>query len=300
MLKIEANTTHELIDFMWHNMTSGDLDTIRSFIDGSGTAESIKERIPDKELMGNEGWLIPVTPEKKKTDPKKEPPYDQETRKMIWSHRKASGMTGKRFDLWNKSFEGWIYTRQKTAYEKYLKSLKQDFGCCTEVAAVSCDAKITGLRADWIIMDDIVVDPNKKEKKMYNECKTDQRTEAQQAKDYLIHSLNMVMNQKLGELVYEFGIEQKYPKTVGELRQAYKDGWLKLNIPAEAKDSKRVYSWFDHIRFGDPTKKRDEEGYDAAVKAVQKAASDVKDQIVVMGPEKGLEALNAFKAETFH
>lgn len=306
MLKIEANTTHELIDFMWKNMTSGDLDIIRSFVDASGSAESIKERIPDKNLHGNESWL----PEKKaKTDPKKEPPYDQETRKMIWSHRKAIGYTSFNFDKWEKIFlgSGWTYNTRKQAYEEYVKSMKQDLGCCEvkcEATAIPCASVFAGFA--WAnpapTLGDILsigMQPQKKEKNMYIEDK-DPRTEAQQAKDYLIHSLNIELSRKMQDAVYEFGIEQKYPKTVGELRQAFKDGWLQLTIKEDTKDSKRIWSWMDYVTFENPEKKRDEEGYDAAVKAAQKAASDVKDQIVVMGPEKGLEALNAFKAETFH
>lgn len=129
-------------------------------------------------------------------------------------------------------------------------------------------------------------------------CDFDERTEAQQAKDYLIKSLNQTMWNKRAEAEKTFNLDIQRPATVGELREAIKNGFFV--VPEKYEDKHDVYYWSDFITYQDPAKTPDPDGYKAALKQIDADASDVKDQIVVFGPEKGLEALNAFKAKTFH
>lgn len=147
-------------------------------------------------------------------------------------------------------------------------------------------------RAAWVVNQE-----QETETTMYEQ---DTRTEVQQAKDYLIKSLDQAMHKKEREEVTAYGLEDKPINTVGELRQAEKDGWLRFNIAKEIPDTASIYSWYDYVQLTDPNRVRDEAGFDKAMKQMKQDASDVKDQIVVMGPEKGLEALNEFKAKSFH
>lgn len=126
----------------------------------------------------------------------------------------------------------------------------------------------------------------------------DTRTEAQQAKDYLIQSLDVEMFRKREDEYVAFNLRPEHPTTVGELRAAIKAGWL--TVPEDAKDEKKVYYWGDYVTYGDPTKKPDQNGFDKAMVQMTADASKVKDQVVVMGAEKGLEALDSFKAKTYH
>jgi hypothetical protein len=73
----------------------------------------------------------------------------------------------------------------------------------------------------------------------------------------------------------------------------------KFVIPEERKHQK-VYDPSDYIIWRDPAIKKDEAGFTAASKAIDEASSDVLDTIIVKGNEAGLEAVNAFKAKTFH
>jgi hypothetical protein len=148
------------------------------------------------------------------------------------------------------------------------------------------------------IMGNLMVDtPQKKETTMYK----DERTEAQQAKDYLISSLDNVIRQKETEAYEAFNLDYCGPKNFGELRAAVKEGWVQVDPNfKDVADNMPLGRGTDYLLVRDPAKAPDREGYDAAKKEIRKEASEVKDQIVVMGPEKGLEALNAFKAKTFH
>jgi hypothetical protein len=125
----------------------------------------------------------------------------------------------------------------------------------------------------------------------------DHRTEAQQAKDYLIKSLEEVTRKQKEDLLNQFGLTFQRPETIGELREWIKKGWVFVDTIMDDEDE--IYSATEYVSFGDPEKKRDIAGYRNAMKQMTKDASDVKDQIVVFGPEKGLEALNAFKEKTY-
>lgn len=127
-------------------------------------------------------------------------------------------------------------------------------------------------------------------------------TAEQQAKDYLIGSLDQEMWNKRTREYEAFNLNGSTPKTFGELREALKKGWVIIpEAYDEYDDDERLLEgpcWI--VKIGNPDLKPDQKGYDAAMKQMAIDASDVKDQIIVFGPEKGLEALNTFKAKTYH
>lgn len=130
----------------------------------------------------------------------------------------------------------------------------------------------------------------------------DPRTEVQQAKDYLILSLNMVIDQQIGKARKDFGLDGDYPHTIGELKEYIKNGWVSVDkdLGEDFGDDFRFYDVSQVLQFKNPEFKTDIKGFNAAEKLIRAEASAVKDQIVVFGAEKGLEALNTFKAKTYH
>jgi len=70
-------------------------------------------------------------------------------------------------------------------------------------------------------------------------------------------------------------------------------------IPEDLKNS-YVYDPAEYIVWRDPSVKKDEAGFDVAQKKIYGESSDIMDIIIVKGNEAGLEAVNAFKAKTFH
>lgn len=190
---------------------------------------------------------------------------------------------------------------------KYMNKLGCAEPCAPMKATTAPQFKSMGVQtgrfnADFVIVDDVFL-PNQNQEKAnpmgYQE--RDNRTEAQQAKDYLILSLDHETRAKDRELQDAFHLNHKGPKTLGELREAIKNGWVSVDKDYEKHaDDTHIWSVFDYLVISDPAKTPDRDGYKKAVKAMTKAASGVKDQIVVMGAEKGLEALNSFKSQTFH
>src|SRR5689334_4682226 len=57
----------------------------------------------------------------------------------------------------------------------------------------------------------------------------DTRTEAQQAKDYLIRSLDQEIDRKREELQEAFGMNGEYPRTFGDLKKYIEKGWVQIS-----------------------------------------------------------------------
>jgi hypothetical protein len=171
----------------------------------------------------------------------------------------------------------------------------KDLGCANTAPQMKVDIMSTPFHG-VSLTDMICVQQETKDTSMYK----DERTEAQQAKDYLIKSLDAAAYHKGNEIREEFNLNSNPVQTLGELRKAVEGSWLKVD-PAfkDYGDAYPVHYMWDFITVENPDRKVDREGAEKARKAMIAAQSDVKDQIVVMGPEKGLEALNEFKTKKF-
>src|SRR5688572_33444144 len=113
------------------------------------------------------------------------------------------------------------------------------------------------------------------------------RTETQEAKDYLIRSLDQAIHTKDVELIKEFNLVPLYPKDGKELKEFVAKGYVKVS---EKLADDRDFEWenpFMFISFEDPERKADKDGYDKAQKEMRKEASKVKDAIIVKGAEAG-------------
>lgn len=235
--------------------------------------------------------------------------YPRTKPEMLEAYRTLTSDFKKKHKIY--SFLSWTNKFHTKSIEngQYVFRIKEDkvagFSTCNTLDCKPCASPApckavpcqeVNFHAELVNMAMAIKQEQEKASTMYK----DERTEAQQAKDYLIKSLDYEIERKVQPMQEAFGLVEKQVRTIGELKAAEKAGWLRLVIPSDAKDEARIYSWFDYIKFSDPKVKPDEEGYKAARKQMKIEASAVKDQIVVMGPEKGLEALNAFKAKTFH
>lgn len=229
MLKIEAETTHDLIHLFWKGLCSGDTDVMIQILEliedrnfgQPNKYEAMKKKIPNKKLLGGE-----------------------------------------------------------------FKSLDQQGTQPVIPAGTVITGIISGARTSVV--------------KQEQEKETTMRTEAQEAKDYLIRSLDQEMwtKKNFKGLAEAFGMDIKYPKNGKELKEWFAAGRLILTDSIKDDEDFEWRSPYEFIKFRGE-KERDEEGYNAALKQIDKNASDVKDTIIVFGAEEGLKALNKFKATDY-
>lgn len=127
-------------------------------------------------------------------------------------------------------------------------------------------------------------------------------TSEQKAQQYLLSSLEQATWDKHAEESKAFYMNGTSPQTLGELREALKNGWVTVSESHEddEDDMDLIFGAVSYISIGDPSKKSDPKGYDKARKLIKSDADEVRDQIMVMGSELGLKTLNEFKAKTYH
>jgi hypothetical protein len=120
----------------------------------------------------------------------------------------------------------------------------------------------------------------------------------QTAQDHLTDRLSEATEAKRSEARKAFGLENDdRPSTAKAFVDRITSG--KFYIP---EDRKNQYSYdpTDYIQWRDPAIKRDEDGFQKAVTALEAASDDVLDNIIVKGNDAGLDAIKEFKAKTFH
>jgi hypothetical protein len=114
---------------------------------------------------------------------------------------------------------------------------------------------------------------------------------------YLTDRLYNVRAEKRAEAFEKFNMDTLKLKTVDEVNAALKDGTIIFDKDNASADGR--IGWFCTSMLSVVNPKRDEAGYKAADALLGKAYTDAKDKIIVLPVEKGLEALNAFEAQTF-
>lgn len=121
-----------------------------------------------------------------------------------------------------------------------------------------------------------------------------ENNETETQRKFLTNRLYDLRNDKYRDLRVFFGFEDMpYPSTAAEMVKRIQDGMYVL--PEKGKD----YGT-DTIRWRDPKKTEDHDGYAAADAAVTTAHTKVKEDIAILSPEKGLESVRAFADTTFH
>lgn len=141
--------------------------------------------------------------------------------------------------------------------------------------------------------------PKKQEETtMYTETETQRR--------YLESRLSNTYSVKLFDLRKHFHIDRFLPSSMKEAVELLKAGKYTLdekrmeNYQEEYGEDMGfdVYS-FAHIVLWD-LEPADKAGFKAATESLEKVYTDARDTIKIASPEKGLEALKAFEAATFH
>jgi len=109
---------------------------------------------------------------------------------------------------------------------------------------------------------------------------------------HLQNRLQDIKYWKRENLRFAFFLDVKEPKNVRELVARIKAD--QFTLPAEEDDT-----YWASIDWRLPNQKANKAGYDAAVEKMNAAAKKVADDIEILSPEKGLEALRAFEVEDF-
>lgn len=143
----------------------------------------------------------------------------------------------------------------------------------------------------------------KKETAMYyrEESEFTANTDLNLARSYLVDRLQQISNEKTSELRKTFRIDApEAPKTLTEALERIAAG--KFTKPAKEEDEAAAktwdYRWYRQLDWR--TEPADKDGYAKATDALTEARREARDIIKVLPEKDGLEALNAFKAKTFH
>jgi hypothetical protein len=127
-------------------------------------------------------------------------------------------------------------------------------------------------------------------------------TDVSKAKQHLLSRLHDIQFAHWEKLREHFGLKDDMrPQSPEELVKRIQDG--KFVIPDHEQEDFDFYSPGDLVHFikwRDPSKKKNKEGFEVAQKALRDAEKKVEDKIAVYDPEKGLKALEEFESKTFH
>lgn len=131
-------------------------------------------------------------------------------------------------------------------------------------------------------------------------------TETQDQRKYLSQRLESIYYDLRLPLFAQFGLtDDPCPKTPKELKQRIADGKFIIkglkdddNDDEFADDEYFYGSWESMIRWRDPAKKADSEGYVAATKELEDLRQKTLDIIKIDEPKAGLDAIKALEAWT--
>lgn len=132
----------------------------------------------------------------------------------------------------------------------------------------------------------------KKEQAMYEYNKEHEATE------HLEYRLDILWEDKVVDLQKTFGLrDDNPPSTPREIIDRITKGQYKVN--ADSMD-REVWNPFGQIRWRDPARQEDYQGFEKARSTANAARVKTLDEIRILPSEKGLEALRAFESATFH
>ena len=127
-------------------------------------------------------------------------------------------------------------------------------------------------------------------------------TETQDQRKYLTRRLDEVFYEKERPLYAAFGLtDDEPPSTPKELKARIADGKFTIvGLPKDDdEDEDEMYfygGWSRLIRWRDPAKKADQDGYDAARKELKAKYQEALDTIKIDEPKAGLDAVKALEA----
>lgn len=124
-------------------------------------------------------------------------------------------------------------------------------------------------------------------------------------REHLLVRLEQIRDKKQTLLREKFGMnDPKGPQTFGELKKFIEEGRLQVNekYAKKFKDEVELDRWtnpFSYLTFVDPSIKRDEKGFEEALKALSDSHAATMDMIVIHDPIAGHEALKSFESQQF-
>jgi len=130
------------------------------------------------------------------------------------------------------------------------------------------------------------------------------QTLEQDAREYLRNRLLKTYHTKIEDLRPAFGLEDDTPpKTPKEVIERITSGMYMLpkdNVDYAGDSLEEWYHPWDAIRWRDPAKKKDREGYELALKTLAKDRDAVMDTVMTQDSKAGLEALQKFESTAIH
>jgi hypothetical protein len=276
LLKIEANNVEELVKILWSKMSYGDMELIGDISNqikkSAGSLDSLNMVFKDRSLHGNESWI--------KEDKVKS--------------------TVAKYDQMNKMREDYIQMACNplvvvpTPGHSHSTGIACGYGGHTHTIT----QPEYGFQYASLVQKDTQKN-NNKEQSMYLSINTTGNLDAQQ-KNYFGNRAVEIFYAQKEALKNQFGlVDDEAPRNAKELAERIAAG--KFVIDTEKKDSdwdfsiRRAFSWRD------PSVKKDEDGYKAARKELDKKLTETKDIIVASTDAKeALEAVKSLETATFH
>jgi len=127
---------------------------------------------------------------------------------------------------------------------------------------------------------------------------TNMHTENDNKRDHLMFRLNRIESNKVCDAERHFGLrDDELPATSKELVKRIQEGKFVLR---ERLEDDCYDGPLDNIRWRDPNKVRDKDGYDAFYSKMLKDYADTQDIVAILDPAEGLKAVREFEAKTYN
>lgn len=168
----------------------------------------------------------------------------------------------------------------------------------TYTKTIPVGATITSVVEDCVVYDI----PNKKEENPMNISMNTGGSLEQQQKGYLLGRIQSICWQHESDLRKAYNLENDtYPTTPEEYVKRIKDGLYEIKKPDVEEEGRKIYYErpFYYLRFRDPSKKPDRDGFDKAMEILYDARTATTDLIMVGDAQAGLAAVQKFETTKF-
>lgn len=238
---------------------------------------------------------------------------EQEDEQVKVLVKPPAGLSKKELKNWYQANLGYLPHKWLQDYKQAKKALKKaqvpmstcslyipsvSLSCFDETQTVSYATMITESTGTYPEVRGVPCKQKEKDTTMTHLYET-----GSEPKNYLFKRLDAAAVQKKDDLKRTFGlVDDAAPATLTELIARIQAGNIVLPHDADNKDR---WAYTDdgymirQVRYRDPAKVEDKDGYSVASDKVNAAKKTVEDTIVVMDAPSGLKALQDFEATSF-